>query len=535
MLHCYGNIAPFAFFQSDSVMPQKVMLFFSLVQARLSRTIVLWVFISIVIVELIILLPSVQRRESELLQNIEQIGLSSLAPVIALSHHKKDFETIFQSTRQIIHNFPVLGGSIYLPDGTLVANFGEMPQINYQDVIEQLRKEPVIRKRIDTVYNVAWLIHEQIEGEILFKYLLDKLQYCQAVNCQQVNSVVLILRFDAKTIQNEVIAYIWRIAGLVLIICLFVTAVTSIALAPIVIAPIIRLRHALMEASYAVKSHDPQPYLLTVTRKDEIGDVMREFNLMIQRLATQVEEIKARENALQLANREAESLLLNILPAPIAQQLKAGVSPIAHYHPEATVLFADLVDFTQLSAQVSPEKMVKLLNQLFTSFDHLAETYGLEKIKTIGDAYMVVGGVPLACNHHVRGIAEMALAMRDIISEFRLCDEGSNLNIRIGIHTGAVIAGVIGVKKFIYDLWGDTVNTASRMESHGIAGEIQVSATTFERLKDCYAFEERGWIEVKGKGQMLTYLLKHRLAEKPVSEDCIVSCVPVSQEQAIFI
>jgi adenylate cyclase len=153
--------------------------------------------------------------------------------------------------------------------------------------------------------------------------------------------------------------------------------------------------------------------------------------------------------------------------------------------------------------------VVDLLNQIFSMFDHLAETYGLEKIKTIGDAYMVVAGLPQHRHDHANAIADMALAMNAALNEFNQ-KMSYGLSIRTGIHTGPVIAGVIGLKKFAYDLWGDTVNTASRMESHGLPGKIQVTQTTYERLKHCYEFEERGMVQVKGKGAMKTYLLKAR-------------------------
>jgi class 3 adenylate cyclase len=153
---------------------------------------------------------------------------------------------------------------------------------------------------------------------------------------------------------------------------------------------------------------------------------------------------------------------------------------------------------------------VELLNQVFSIFDELTDYYGLEKIKTMGDAYMVAGGLPIANKDHAQSIANLALDMRVKLAEFNQ-QQQQNFNIRIGIHTGAVIAGVIGIKKFVYDIWGDTVNIASRMESHGIAGEIQVSQATYLLLKDQYVFKERGVIEVKGKGEMRVYLLKSKV------------------------
>jgi adenylate cyclase len=214
-------------------------------------------------------------------------------------------------------------------------------------------------------------------------------------------------------------------------------------------------------------------------------------------------------NALRVQQAQSERLLLNILPAEIANRLKRGDSTIADTFADVTVLFADIVGFTQLSARVSPTELVALLNDIFSTFDNLAERHGLEKIKTIGDAYMVVGGLPITRPDHAEAIAEMALDMQQAIIEFSNT-HNQDFSIRIGINTGPVVAGVIGIKKFIYDLWGDTVNTASRMESHGSPGCIQVTAATYQQLREKYFFENRGAIEVKGKGKMTTYLLKCR-------------------------
>ena len=204
---------------------------------------------------------------------------------------------------------------------------------------------------------------------------------------------------------------------------------------------------------------------------------------------------------------KSERLLLNILPEPIAERLKREERTIADHFAEVTVLFADIVGFTEIAAQTSPIELVEILNEIFSEFDQLVEIHRLEKIKTIGDAYMVVGGLPKPMPNHVEAIAQMALDMQAIINQF--CQEtGKAFSIRIGINTGPVIAGIIGTKKFIYDLWGDTVNIASRMESHGLPGNIQVTEATYKRLKHQYLFEDRGLIQVKGKGQMNCYLLK---------------------------
>lgn len=221
---------------------------------------------------------------------------------------------------------------------------------------------------------------------------------------------------------------------------------------------------------------------------------------------------------IQAERQKSERLLLNILPKPIADRLKLGEDIIADSFADVTILFADIVNFTPLSAHLSPKELVVLLNEIFTTFDDLAERHGLEKIKTSGDTYMVVGGLPTPRANHAEAVADMALDMQRYIAQMSsaacadqrfkaFCPNGLPLNIRIGINTGPVIAGVIGTKKFSYDLWGDTVNIASRMESQGLEGHIQVAPATYERLRAKYLFEERGVIQVKGKGEMLTYLL----------------------------
>ncbi len=213
---------------------------------------------------------------------------------------------------------------------------------------------------------------------------------------------------------------------------------------------------------------------------------------------------------LEIEQKKSQELLLNILPEAIAERLKKEQGIIADEFAAVSVMFADIVGFTQLSASILPKQLVHLLNDIFSKFDHLAEKHGLEKIKTIGDSYMVVGGLPNPRSDHAEAIAEMALDMQEAIREYRE-NLGMSLSIRIGIHSGPVVAGIIGKKKFIYDLWGDTVNTASRMESHGLPDKIQISEATYLLIEDQYQFKKRGSINVKGKGEMAAYLLKGRL------------------------
>jgi class 3 adenylate cyclase len=237
-------------------------------------------------------------------------------------------------------------------------------------------------------------------------------------------------------------------------------------------------------------------------------------------LGMEAQERRRAEESLRVEQKKSERLLLNVLPQEIAERLKnvqsktklhlkTSVTIIADSFEEVTVLFADIVNFTEYAASISASELVNVLNEIFSEFDHLVEQYDLEKIKTIGDSYMVVGGLPIPSKDHAEAIAEMALQMQTVIQKFKRTD-GTNFSLRIGIHTGQAIAGVIGTKKFIYDLWGDTVNVASRMESYGVAGCTQVTEATYQLLKGKYHLDQRSAINIKGKGEMITYLLKGR-------------------------
>ncbi|HEY9881875.1 MAG TPA: adenylate/guanylate cyclase domain-containing protein [Leptolyngbyaceae cyanobacterium] len=226
----------------------------------------------------------------------------------------------------------------------------------------------------------------------------------------------------------------------------------------------------------------------------------------IEGFVTDITDRKRVEEALQAEQEKSERLLLNILPQAIAEELKQKQESIAYRFDDVTILFADIVNFTGLSAAISPAELVQILNEIFSTFDQLAEKHSLEKIKTIGDAYMVVGGLPQRMERHAEAVAQMALDMQQAIRQFIRTDT-TPFSLRIGMDTGPVVAGVIGKKKFSYDLWGDAVNVASRMESQGQGDRIQVTATLYELLKDSYQFERRGIIDVKGKGLMTTYWL----------------------------
>jgi len=253
---------------------------------------------------------------------------------------------------------------------------------------------------------------------------------------------------------------------------------------------------------YLPKPFDPvllKARVYSSLEKKRLRDVDRE----------RISELQHEKELLYIEQMKTEKLMLNILPKPIADRLKKGEKNIAGNYPESTVLFSDLVGFTKMSSEKTAGELVTLLNSLFTKFDQRAEDLGLEKIKTIGDAYMAVGGLPIPRADHADIVADMALGMFIDLQEFNTA-HGMNLGMRIGINSGPVVAGVIGFTKFSYDLWGNTVNTASRMESTSLHGRIQISSSTQELLKSSFNIEERELIECKGLGKIMTYFLNGR-------------------------
>ena len=219
-----------------------------------------------------------------------------------------------------------------------------------------------------------------------------------------------------------------------------------------------------------------------------------------------LEMLNKEKELLEVEQLKTEKLMLNILPRPIADRLKRGEKNISGSYPDVTILFSDLVGFTKMSSQTSATDLVKLLNDLFTLFDKRADALGVEKIKTIGDAYMAVAGLPIPRPDHAQLCAELALGMFDDLKAFNQ-ENGKELDMRIGLNSGPVVAGVIGYTKFSYDLWGNTVNTASRMESTSKPGRVQVSPATYEAIKNDFHLEDGGLMECKGLGEILTHLL----------------------------
>lgn len=240
--------------------------------------------------------------------------------------------------------------------------------------------------------------------------------------------------------------------------------------------------------------------------------------------------VEAQTSAVSLEKELSERLLLNILPQPIADRLKRQETNIADGHADVTVMFADIVNFTHMSEEMSPNETVQLLNNVFSEFDVLAEKYGIEKIKTIGDAYMAAGGLHSGAAQYVDAMADMTIDMQFFVSQYTAAN-GQKLSLRIGMATGPVVAGVIGRRKFSYDLWGDTVNVASRMASEALPGQTQVDLVTFRRLHNRYRFDQVQQIHVKGKGPMQVYTLLGRLLNRQEEGNVVRLPDPGLQQQ----
>jgi adenylate cyclase len=264
---------------------------------------------------------------------------------------------------------------------------------------------------------------------------------------------------------------------------------------------------ALGAADYIVKPFQAYEVLLRVRHQLALRRQQLLLEQQNQQLQAEIQERMQVEAELRHQRCRSEQLLMNVLPFQIAQRLKEQDQAIADHFDAVTLLFADIVGFSTVSAQLAPGKLVQLLNQIFSKFDELAALYRLEKIKTIGDAYMVAAGVPVPRSDHAQAIAQMALDMQAIIGDFRRPD-GQPFQLRIGINSGSLVAGVIGIRKFIYDLWGDTVNIASFMETTGEAGKIQVSEAAYYHLKEHFLLEPRGQVPLKTGDRITTYWLK---------------------------
>ena len=341
---------------------------------------------------------------------------------------------------------------------------------------------------------------ESFDGEIRsILFGLEKTMY----------SVIVIPRsdFTSKVRSNT------RSTGLLILAGLLVTTWLGMRMARRIVDPVLGLSRA--ASTMRNPNFDPTEILRIGKRSDEFGELARSFSEMAEVVAIRekqlegmvekrTEQVREQAREIELKNNQNEQLLLNILPLPIARRLQKGERDIADSYSSASVLFSDLVGFTTLSSEMSSNALLVMLNEIFTEFDHLCLGFGAEKIKTLGDGYMAAAGLPVPREDHASVLIALALGMQESLSKFNE-KHNSSLQLRIGINSGPVTAGVIGTHKFIYDLWGDAVNIASRMESTGEPDRIQISQSTYKWVKDTYLLESRGEIDVKGKGKMKTW------------------------------
>ena len=352
---------------------------------------------------------------------------------------------------------------------------------------------PVMHQRIDTQATRAAIGGVEGTGEIIGYRGVPTLASWGPLAISDVKWALV-----AKIDSAEAFAPIAQLRRDLLLVgglALLVVAATAAWLSRTLLGP-------LRELTAGVKRFAAGDYAASVPvrTRDEIGELCSAFNGM-------VEDLHQKSVLIENKNRENEQLLLNVLPAPIANRLRGGEEAIADGFAEVTVAFADLVGFTALTSDMPPHDVVTFLNGLFTRFDVAANDLGIEKIKTVGDAYMAVCGLPVPVANHAERMVRMAIRMVHITREHAM-EHNMSMKLRVGVNSGPVVAGVIGKSKYIYDLWGDTVNLASRMESGGIPDSVQVTRPVYEQLKDQFVFEPRGAIEVKGKGKVEAWVLR---------------------------
>ncbi|WP_246422729.1 adenylate/guanylate cyclase domain-containing protein [Mycoplana azooxidifex] len=352
---------------------------------------------------------------------------------------------------------------------------------------------PVLHQRIDTKATQAALAGVEGTGKIVGYRGVPTLASWGRLEIPGVKWALV-----AKIDSAEAFAPIYQLRNDLLVVgglALLVMAATAAWLSKALLGP-------LRELTAGVKRFAAGDYgaSVPVRTHDEIGQLCSAFNGM-------VEDLREKSVVIENKNRENEQLLLNVLPAPIANRLRGGEAGIADGFAEVTVAFADIVGFTALTSEMPPQEVVTFLNGLFSRFDAAAQDLGIEKIKTLGDAYMAVCGLPEPVANHAERMVRMAIRMVHIAREHAM-EHNIEMKIRVGVNTGPVVAGVIGKSKYIYDLWGDTVNLASRMESGGVPDSVQVTRPVYDQLKGQFAFEPRGPIEVKGKGKVEAWLLR---------------------------
>jgi len=464
----------------------------------------------------VVFVPSYGRRQTEELRRLEVVSQEVLTSLKTEIENDESDQPLLQQL-QLNQDSVIKGVAIYDQQGELIDAVGEAPKFTARSLTKtrsfsiwplQISTDSsevtTIRHRTEmgTRYDVAWPIQsaERTPAE-------------NRVSNQSISQRVpraLAIRHDATVVSRTMRRYALGVVGLVLIISAFVTWVTLQVLQRIVISPLLLLKRDLAAAGSAIaQGHTPDFESLKRIAPNELGEVSLAFQAMFEQIQSEIRDRTQAEINLRIEQQKADRLLLNILPATIAAQLKESEGQqraIADRFETATILFADIVKFTEIAAGTSPTQLVCQLNDIFSAFDAIAERHNLEKIKTIGDAYMVVGGVPSPTQNHAQAVMSMAIEMMDFADNYVLGGD-RRLCLRIGINTGPVVAGVIGTKKFSYDLWGDAVNIASRMESHGVVNRIQVSEETYLQLKDTYAFEDRGYSLIKGRGEMRTFLL----------------------------
>lgn len=468
----------------------------ALFRARLSWRVTFGVFLGIVVVEAVILVPSLERKYAGMVDAAEAQATALIVPIALHAPEARSLaqlQTLLPPPRNSAR--ALTGATLYDHQGQVLVKLGkESPSLppHGQGGATPTTPPGRIERLVD------------LEGS------------------EATSARWLALRFESAPFTEALSRYSWQLLGLVAGICLIVTIVTMVVLNILVIDPIFALRNAVTQVARAHSGRGGQVefHCRHLTRGDEIGDVTRAFSTMNATIGRYIEAIEAREARLRTllgernrARRKAERLLYNILPKPVADRLQAGETSIAEHFDAASVLFADIVGFTHLATHTDACSLVGLLNEIFTTFDRLVAKHGLEKIKTIGDAYMVVGGVPTARADHADATVALALDMQQAVTEFRTPD-GEPVTVRIGINSGPVVAGVIGIRKTAYDLWGETVNLASRIESHGLPGRIQMSAATYRLLTDTDGICERGAVNLKGLGETVCYLVARAPADK---------------------
>ena len=411
------------------------------------------------------------------------------------------------------------GAAISLQDRMIAQGFSaqEFRQLNHaqqlSDELANLEAEAfeLVRQVVDT--KPMDLSYHSLPNIIRARTLLSGKQYLDSKSAimQPINEFLVLL--NQRTVEEHQSARatsFWILAaGIMLAGAALLAAGVFTVLSR---SKIIRPLSNLADSARRISAGD---YETTFAHqaKDEVGEVANAFNVMVKSASDTMNDLRGantqlvqQQGLLAQEKKKSDDLLCNILPIAIAERIKAGETQIADEFPEVSVMFADLVGFTKLAETLGPHKVVNVLNDIFEVFDQHLEEFKLEKIKTMGDCYMVVAGLPEPMAEHAQNMANFALQIQ---KHFKTGLQFPDLKIqlRIGIHAGTAVAGVVGTKKIAYDLWGDVVNVASRMESTGQAGEVHVSESFMVRLRDSYNFRPNGVIDIKGKGDMQTYFL----------------------------